>query len=99
MSPQYHSLNAGDWKKLEMETRELSKKFDSVKVWCGNLGEIMKIGQVSVPEFCWKVVYIKSQNKYEYYIFKNNKDKPNGLEDDKITLVEFKKKVGNHFGF
>jgi endonuclease G len=99
MSPQYHSLNAGDWKKLEMETRELSKKFDSVKVWCGNVGEIKKIGQVSVPELCWKVIYIKSQKKYEYYIFKNTKDKPTGLEDDKVTLVEFKKRVGNHFGF
>ena len=99
MSPQYHSLNAGDWKKLEMETRELSKKFDSVRVWCGNVGEIKKIGQVSVPELCWKVIYIKSQKKYEYYIFKNTKDKPTGLEDDKVTLEEFKKRVGNHFGF
>jgi endonuclease G len=97
MSPQYHSLNAGDWKKLEMETRELSKKFDSVRVWCGNVGEIKKIGQVSVPELCWKVIYIKSQNKYEYYIFKNTKDKPNGLEDEKVTLEQFNKRVGNNF--
>jgi hypothetical protein len=54
---------------------------------------------VSVPELCWKVIYIKSQNKYEYYIFKNTKDKPNGLEDEKVPIEQFKKRVGNKFEF
>jgi len=93
MSAQYHSLNAGDWKSLETKTRELSKVYDSIKVWSGNIGEIKKIGQVSVPSICWKVIYIKSRNEYEYYVFKNEKIKPNGIEDNKVSYEEFKKTV------
>lgn len=52
MTPQYHSLNAGDWKVLEMQTRELAKSLDSVKVWAGSVGEEKKIGKVSIPTKC-----------------------------------------------
>ena len=38
MAAQYHSLNAGDWKKKEVMTRELSIQYDSVYVWCGSVG-------------------------------------------------------------
>jgi endonuclease G len=93
MSAQYHSLNAGDWKSLETKTRELSKVYDSIKIWSGNIGEIKKIGQVSVPSICWKVIYIKSRNEYEFYVFKNEKIKPNGIEDNKVSYEEFKKTV------
>ena len=53
MAAQYHSLNAGDWKSVETLERELSVKSDSVKIWCGNIGELKKIGTVSVPKQCW----------------------------------------------
>lgn len=93
MSPQYHSLNAGDWKSLETQTRELAKQYDSIKVWCGNIGEVKKIGLVSVPSVCWKVVYIKSTKKYYYYIFNNDQSKPDGMQNNEVSVTEFKKIV------
>jgi len=93
MSPQYHSLNAGDWKSLETHTREIALKYDSIRVWCGNLGEVKKIGKLSIPEKCWKVVYIKSQKKYHYYIFNNDQSKPDGMLNNEITQSEFEKIV------
>lgn len=93
MSPQYHSLNAGDWKSLETHTRELSMTNDSIKVWCGNLGEMKKIGRVSVPTKCWKVIYISKLKKYRYFIFENTTSKSDGFQNNEITESEFKKLV------
>ena len=93
MSAQYHSLNAGDWKSLETYTRNLSLEVDSIKVFCGNLGESKKIGVVSVPEKCWKVIYIKKTNKYHYFIFDNLKIKPDGFQNNEVKESEFKKIV------
>lgn len=93
MSPQYHSLNAGDWKSLETHTRELSVLNDSIKVWCGNLGEVKKIGKVSVPSKCWKVIYISKLKKYRYFIFDNTSNKPDGFQNNEISETEFKKLV------
>ena len=59
MSAQTHRLNAGDWKSLETFTREESKIKDSIHVWAGNVGEIKKIGSVSIPKYCWKVIQLK----------------------------------------
>ena len=55
MAAQYHSLNAGDWKSLETATREWAIKDDSIHIWAGNIGEMKKIGKVSVPKQCWKI--------------------------------------------
>lgn len=90
MSPQYHSLNAGVWKSLETRTRELAAEQDSIKVWCGNVGEVSKIGEVAVPEKCWKVIYIKKTKKWEAYIFENTKTQTKKLDQlaVKVTAVE-----------
>ena len=62
MVAQTHRLNAGDWKSLETATRDWALLGD-VRVWSGSIGEAKKIGSVSVPVKCWKVVLIKSANK------------------------------------
>lgn len=97
MSAQYHSLNAGDWKSLETYTREETYKKDSVKVWTGNLGEIKKIGRVSVPKYCWKVLYIKNEKKFRAFIFENNTTKPDGFLNNEVKLEEVEKKTGFEF--
>jgi endonuclease G len=91
MAPQYGQLNRGDWKTLEMKTRELAKSLDSVKVWTGSLGEIKKIGKVSVPSKCWKVIYIKSKNEWQAYIFNNDQSKADGIENNKVDIKEIEK--------
>jgi len=97
MAPQYHSLNAGDWKSLETWTREIAQKYDSIYVWCGNIGVEKKIGSVSVPTECWKVVYIKQKKEYHYFIFKNKTEKQTGFEDDRVTKAVIEKKTGFKF--
>lgn len=97
MSPQYHALNAGDWKTLETLTREIAKQKDSVMVWAGNIGEQKKIGRVSVPTKCWKVIYIKRDNVYQCYIFNNSIEKQTGIATKKVTLEEIKKITGFKF--
>ena len=97
MSPQYHSLNAGDWKSLETLTRTLALQYDSVRVWAGNIGEAKKIGRVSVPAICWKVIYIKKTKEYMAFVFDNNANKPDGINNNKVTLDEVKKLT--HFKF
>lgn len=72
MAPQTHTLNAGDWKALELYTRYLAVNSDSIHVWSGNIGEVKKIGKVSVPLKCWKIIYIKKTNQYYAYLFNND---------------------------
>lgn len=91
MSPQYHTLNAGDWKSLEVLTRDLAKEKDSILVWSGSIGEQKKIGRVSVPIKCWKVIYIKKDKAYQCYLFNNTAEKQTGLDSRKVTLAEIKK--------
>lgn len=91
IAPQAPNLNQGDWKTLEDLTRTLTLKYDSVKVWAGSVGEQKKIGRVSVPQKCWKVIYIHKTRQWFYYIFDNNNMKPNGIEDNKTTLQEIQK--------
>lgn len=91
MTPQYHSLNAGDWKTLEMYTRDMALKQDSVKVWAGSIGEAKKIGRVTVPTKCWKIVYIKKTKEWHAYIFNNDTSKPDGIYNNKVTVEDIEK--------
>ena len=91
MVPQYGQLNRGDWKTLEMYTRDLAKQKDSVKVWTGSIGVQKKIGSVSVPIKCWKVIYIKKTKEWQAFIFNNNQTKADGIENNRATIKEVEK--------
>ena len=97
MAAQYHSLNAGDWKSLESYTRELALKYDSIKVWCGSIGEERKIGIVTVPKQCWKVVYIKRMNTYTAYLFDNNSTKADGVKNNEVPVELIERITGFKF--
>jgi endonuclease G len=91
MAPQYGQLNRGDWKTLEMRTRELARSLDSIKVWTGSVGEKRKIGRVSVPDKCWKVIYIKNKKEWKAYIFNNDQTKADGIENNEVDIKEVEK--------
>jgi endonuclease G len=97
MAAQTHRLNAGDWKSLETLTREYAVKEDSVHVWAGNVGELKKIGKVSVPTKCWKVVHFKTSNEWMAFIFDNDQSKPDGINNNKVDLVDVEKLTGFKF--
>ena len=88
MAAQYGQLNRGDWKTLEMYTRELAKDKDSVKVWTGSVGVRRTIGSVSVPTKCWKVLYIKKTGEWLAFIFNNDQSKADGIENNKVNIKE-----------
>jgi endonuclease G len=97
MAAQTHRLNAGDWKSLETFTREESKIKDSIHVWAGNVGEIKKIGDVSVPKYCWKVIHIKKENKWLAYLFENNTSNPDGFKNNEVTIKDITSLTGFTF--
>jgi len=97
MAAQTHRLNAGDWKSLEVLTREWATKHDSVHVWAGNVGEIKRIGRVTVPKQCWKVVYIKHSNEWSYFLFDNDLSNPDGINNNKVLKEDIEKLTGLKF--
>lgn len=97
ISPQHEDLNGGDWKLLENETREYSLKYDSVQIWAGNIGQIKKIGLVSVPKYCWKVIYIKKLNIKKAYIFENVESDSDGFIDNEVRIQVVEKLTGLKF--
>jgi endonuclease G len=99
MTAQYHSLNAGDWKSVEVLERDLAKANDSVYVWCGSVGVAKTIGanKVAVPTECWKVIYVVKTKEYLAYIFKNTTDKPTGANSHKVLVSDVEKLSGFKF--
>lgn len=99
MAPQYHSLNAGDWKSLETLTRDLAIKQDSIHVWAGSVGVAKTIGEhkVAVPTECWKVIYIVKNKEWQAYRFKNTPDKPTGLHSHQVEVKDIEELTGFKF--
>jgi endonuclease G len=97
MAAQTHRLNAGDWKSLEVLTRDIASKQDSVHIWAGNVGEIKKVGRVSVPKQCWKVVYVKASNEWMAFLFENDQSNPDGINNNKVDLIDIEKLTGLKF--
>lgn len=99
MTPQHPVLNRGVWKELENLCRVLAVKNDSVKIYCGSVDEIKKIGIVVIPMFCWKVVYIKSINKTTAYIFRNDQTSVGHPFNFEVPLKELENKLRYRFVF
>jgi len=97
MAAQYHSLNAGDWKSVESMEREWAQKDDSVHVWCGNIGVAKKIGKVSVPKECWKVIYFVKTKEWMAFLFENNTSKPDGIHNNLVNKKDIEKLTGFKF--
>ena len=97
MTAQYPALNRGDWKSLEMLSREIALKNDSVKIWCGSVGVAKHIGTTAVPTQCWKVVYTKKTKEYMAFIFDNNITKADGINNNKVDLADVEKLTGFKF--
>jgi DNA/RNA endonuclease G (NUC1) len=97
MTAQYPSLNRGDWKSLESMIREGALVDDSIHVWCGSIGEVKKIGKVSVPAQCWKVIHTKKTNEWLAFLFDNNTSKADGLKNNEVNVAEIEKLTGFKF--
>ena len=97
MVAQYHRLNAGDWKSLETLTRDVASISDSVHIFAGNIGEIKKIGKVSVPKQCWKVFYVVKNKEWFAFLFENDLSNPDGINNNKVLVSDIEKLTGFKF--
>ena len=95
MIPQTHRLNAGDWKSLETATRNWVLISAKVRVWSGAIGEQKKIGLVSIPTQCWKVVEIAG--KKTAYLFNNDLSNPDGFNNNEVPVSQIEKLTGFKF--
>jgi endonuclease G len=95
MIPQTHRLNAGDWKSLETATRNWALISTKVRIWSGAIGEQKKIGLVSIPTQCWKVVNIA--NKWTAYLFNNDLSPADGFQNNEVPLSQIEKLTGFKF--
>jgi len=99
MAPQYHSLNAGDFKSVETLSRDLAVKNDSIHIWAGSIGVAKTLGanKVAVPTECWKVIYIVKSKEWLAYEFKNTTEKPTGVHSHEVTVKDIEKLTGFKF--
>ena len=98
MMAQPHSLNAGDWKSVETMTDGISAKYDSVLVIAGGIGVSKKIGRVSVPKQCWKVLFIKRTLEFECFLFDNSVGvEQTGVNSHKIDITDLEELTGFKF--
>lgn len=97
MTPQSPQLNRGEWKDLEIWIRNQALEKDSIHVWCGSVGVQQTIGKLSIPEKCWKVIYIKKTNTYKAFLWNNDKTKSDGFENNEVGLVLIQKLTGFKF--
>jgi endonuclease G len=95
MVAQTHRLNAGDWKSLETATRNWALISAKVRVWSGSVGEAKKIGLVSVPTQCWKVVNVAG--KWHAYLFNNDLSPADGFANNEVPLAQIEKLTGFTF--
>lgn len=97
MTPQSPQLNRGEWKDLEIWTRQEALKYDSIHVWSGSIGVQQTLGKLNVPEKCWKVIYIKKTRTYKAYLWNNDKSKPDGFGNNEVSLAVIKRLTGYKF--
>ncbi len=87
--PQTTNLNRGIWKAKETLIRKWSQT-DRLYIICGGLFGKNKIGNVTVPSYCWKVVQSVSTRKVLFCGWFSNSNKAT-LEE--ISLTELEKRI------
>jgi endonuclease G len=96
--PQLPSLNRGIWKKLEGYTRTLVKEYDSILVWCGSVSfSERNIGKVAIPDYCWKVLYIKKSGVVKAYSLRNSVILSRGLPSFEVSVDSIQNLTGFSF--
>jgi endonuclease G len=96
--PQTRALNRGRWKSLEQYIRRFAQTYDSVLVWCGAVASSgNQIGKVNVPDYCWKIIYIKRLGAVEAYSFKNDTADTEIIENYRVPLDSIRRLSGLFF--
>jgi endonuclease G len=100
MCPQTARLNSGVWKLLEDSCRALASNFDSTLIWCGSVatsGKTMGPDKVAVPDYCWKIVFVKRRRTTMAFVFPNTTTLSGPLSQYHVTLDSVKHLSGIRF--
>lgn len=100
MCPQTSRLNSGIWKRLEDSCRALATKYDSTLIWCGSVatsGRTIGPDKVAVPDYCWKIVYVKHKHKTMAFVFPNTTTLTGPLSNYHVTLDSVRHLSGIRF--
>jgi endonuclease G len=100
MCPQTARLNSGIWRRLEDSCRALASKYDSTLIWCGSVaisGKTIGPDKVAVPDYCWKIVYIKPKHTTMAFVFPNTKTLSGPLSHYRVKLDSVKHLAGITF--
>ena len=90
--PQTANLNRGCWKKNETLVRKWSQT-QKLYIICGGYFTNKKIGNIAVPDYCWKVVQsVKTKKILFCGWFKNSKK----ASVQEITVEELEAKLKNN---
>lgn len=87
--PQTVNLNRGVWKKMETQIRKWSQS-EKLYIICGGFFGNKKIGNITVPSYCWKVVQSVSTKQVLFCGWFGNTT-PATLEE--ITTSELEKRL------
>ncbi len=87
--PQTANLNRGIWKANETQIREWSQT-DKLYIICGGFFGNKKIGNITVPSYCWKVVQSTTTKKVLFCGWFSN---TNQATLEEISIVELGKRL------
>ncbi len=87
--PQTVNLNRGVWKKNETEVRKWSQK-EKLYIICGGVFGSVKMGNATVPNYCWKVVQSVKTKKVLFCGWFSN---TNHATLEEISIVELEKRL------
>lgn len=95
--PQTEKMNRGCWKVLEGYTRKKSIN-EHLLIICGGIDFLTKIKNVSIPNYCFKIIKSIDSNTIKSYIFSNDlSDNYNGIELNELLdkMPKYKDIINN----
>lgn len=100
MCPQTPKLNRGIWKRLETYARGLAGEDDSVLVWSGSVvrsGHTIGPDKVAVPDYCWKIIFVKHNRDTLAYVFPNTATVSGALTVFRVSVDSVERLSGVRF--
>jgi DNA/RNA endonuclease G (NUC1) len=100
-APQESYFNEHLWANIEAHVRAICKQYDSVKVYTGCLYSTIKLHDIGVPAYFWKVILYKANGKNvtEAYKAKNVKPVSNKYTSATDDIEDIKKLTGLVFTY
>jgi endonuclease G len=102
--PQSSYFNEHQWERVEQYVlKNVALEHDSIQVWTGvltNENTAIKVGQLAIPDYYWKVIAYKNKGKLEYkaWLGQNAASNTSTDPDDIVVpLADLKTKIHGYY--